>query len=357
MSLAKVSPSSKDERPNDRTTETLGGTHEGGIVAVTRVVLIGLGAIGREVLKALDGIASLQVVGAVDPLFAGRDAGEVAGLPASGVTVVARAEEALRPGAADVALVLTGSGTAEILPIVEVAAAGGIDIVSSCEDLAYAGWETPNLALGIDGLAQSGGITVLGTGVNPGFVMDRLPLQLAGACVRVNSIRVERVVDAAKRRGPLRAKVGADLTPEQFAAGVADRRLGHRGLPESCALLGVGLRLPFDEVRTSIEPVLTSAAAPRAGIAPGRVAGLRQSAIGLRGGREIARLDLEMSVGAPDPHDRIRIDGDPPLDVLIAGGTHGDRGTVGTIINAIPAVIAASPGLKTILDLPLYGVV
>ena len=90
---------------------------------------------------------------------------------------------------------------------------------------------------------------------------------------------------------------------------------------------------------------------------PGRVAGLRQSAVGLRAGREIARLDLEMSVAAPDPHDRIRIDGDPPLDVLIVGGTHGDRGTVGTIINAIPAVVAGAPGLKTVLDLPLYGVV
>jgi 4-hydroxy-tetrahydrodipicolinate reductase len=319
--------------------------------------MIGLGAIGREVLKALDGLASVRLVAAVDPLFVGRDAGEVAGLPAMGIAVLARTEEALVAGAADVALVLTGSGTAEMVSIVEVAAAAGIDVISSCEDLAYAAWATPNLALGIDALAHSGGITVLGTGVNPGFVMDRLPLVLAGACVRVKAIRVERVVDAAKRRGPLRAKVGADLTPEEFAAGVAERRLGHRGLPESCALLGVGLRLPFDEVRSTIDPVLTSAAAPRAGITPGRVAGLRQSAIGLRGGREIARLDLEMSVGAPYPHDRIRIDGDPPLDVLIAGGTHGDRGTVGTIINAIPAVLAATPGLKTILDLPLYGVV
>lgn len=320
-----------------------------------RVAVIGLGAIGREVMKALDGLTSVQVVAVADPAFVGRDAGEVAGLRPSGVPVVASAAEALKLGAADVALVLTVSGTAEMLPIVELAAAARTNVVSSCEDLAYADWATPDVARQIDELAISGGITVLGTGVNPGFVMDRLPLQLAGACVRVNGIRVERVVDAAKRRGPLRAKVGADLTPEEFAAGVAAKRLGHRGLPESCALLGVGLRLPFDEVVSRIEPVIATLESPRAGIAPGRVAGLRQSAVGLRGGREIARLDLEMSVAAPDPHDRIRIDGDPPLDVLIVGGTHGDRGTVGTIINAIPAVVAAAPGLKTVLDLPLYG--
>jgi 4-hydroxy-tetrahydrodipicolinate reductase len=242
-----------------------------------------------------------------------------------------------------------------MVPIVEVAAAAHIHVVSSCEDLAFAEWGTPELARKIDALALAGGIAVLGTGVNPGFVMDRLPLQLAGACVRVNTIRVERVVDAAKRRGPLRAKVGADLTPDQFAAGVAERKLGHRGLPESCALIGRGLRIHFDEIQTSIAPVIATASAPRAGVAPGRVAGLRQSAIGLYAGREVARLDLEMSVCAPDPHDRIQIDGDPPLDVRIAGGTHGDRGTVGTIINAIPALIAATPGLKTVLDLPLYG--
>ena len=321
-----------------------------------RVAVIGLGAIGREVLKALDGLTSVQVVAVADPAFVGRDAGEVAGLRPSGVAVVATAAQALKPGAADVALVLTVSGSAEMLPIVDAAAAARINVVSSCEDLSYADWATPDVARQIDDLAVAGGITVLGTGVNPGFVMDRLPLQIAGACVRVHGIRVERVVDAAKRRGPLRAKVGADLTPAEFEAGVAAKRLGHRGLPESCALLGVGLRLPFDEVVTTIEPVIATAESPRAGIANGRVAGLRQSAVGRRGGREIARLDLEMSVAAPDPHDRIRIDGDPPLDVLIVGGTHGDRGTVGTIINAIPAVVAAAPGLKTVLDLPLYGV-
>jgi len=182
-------------------------------------------------------------------------------------------------------------------------------------------------------------------------VMDRLPLTLAAACVSVARVKVTRIVDAAKRRAPLRAKVGAGLTVEEFHAGVAARRLGHRGFGESCALVGLGLGLPLDDVRTTIEPVV----AERPGVPAGRVAGLRQSAVGVRGGREIVRLDLEMSVGAPDPHDAVVIQGDPPLNVVIRGGTHGDRGTVGTVLSAIAPVIAAPPGLKTILDLALVA--
>jgi 2,4-diaminopentanoate dehydrogenase len=321
---------------------------------LVRVAIVGLGAIGREVLKAVCARPGLLLTGVADPAFAGRDAGEVANPEAGtgaavGVIVSPTASEALV--GADVVLVLTGSGVAEVLPIVEAAAAQGVDVISTCEDLAYADLATAELARRIDACARAAEVSVVGTGVNPGFVMDRLPVTLAAACVHVDRVQVSRVVDAAKRRGPLRAKVGAGMTVDEFRAGVAAGRLGHRGLRESCALIGLGLGWVFDEIRSTIEPVVGA----RPGIAPGRVAGLRQLAVGVRAGDEIVRLDLEMSVGAPDPHDRIVIEGDPPLDVLVRGGTHGDRGTVGAVLSAIPAVIAAPPGLKTILDLTLGG--
>jgi hypothetical protein len=323
--------------------------------APVRVTLVGLGAIGREVLKALLAKSSVRVVAVVDPALVGQDAGVVSEIGPLGLAIAPRLSDALLSAPSDVAVVLTTSGTAEMLPVVEQAAARGVHVVSSCEDLAYAELGTPDLALQIDAVARQGGITVLGTGVNPGFVMDRLPLALVGACVSVRRVNVERVVDAAKRRGPLRAKVGAGLTVGAFEAGVASRKFGHRGLPESCALLGAGLGLRFDEIRSTIGPVVSTDAAPRAGIAIGMVAGLRQSAVGIVAGDALVRLDLEMSVAAPDPHDRIRIDGDPPLDLLLAGGTHGDRGTVGTVLNAILKVLNAPRGLLHVTDLPLFG--
>ena len=326
------------------TTRGTGAVHVRGAV---RVAIVGLGAIGREVLKAVLARPTLELSGVADPAFVGQDAGEVAEVGRLGVKVAPTLSAAL--AGADVALVLTLSGVAELLPIVEAAGAAGVDVVSTCEDLAYADLATPELAQQLDARARAAGITVVGTGVNPGLVMDRLPLTLAAACVRVDRVAVTRVVDAAKRRGPLRAKVGAGMTVEEFEAGVAAKKLGHRGLAESCALVGLGLGFSFDEIRSTIGPVTD----PRPGIEAGRVAGLRQSAIGLSGGRELVRLDLEMSVGAPEPHDRVVIEGDPPLDLLIRGGTHGDRATVGTVLNAIPAVIAAAPGLATVLDLTL----
>jgi 2,4-diaminopentanoate dehydrogenase len=312
-----------------------------------RVAIVGLGAIGREVLKAVRARPSLELVGVADPAFVGQDAGDVAEVGPIGVKVASTLSSAL--SGADVALVLTLSGVAEMVPIVEAAGAAGVDVISTCEDLSYADFASPDLARQIDAHARAAGITVLGTGVNPGLVMDRLPLMLAAACVRVDRVAVTRVVDAAKRRGPLRAKVGAGLTVEEFNAGVGAKKLGHRGLAESCALVGLGLGFSFDEIRSTIGPVTDA----RATIDAGRVAGLRQSAVGIAGGRELVRLDLEMSVGAPEPHDRVVIEGDPPLDLMIRGGTHGDRATVGTVLNAIPAVIAAAPGLATVLDLTL----
>jgi 2,4-diaminopentanoate dehydrogenase len=313
------------------------------------VAVIGLGAIGCEVVKAVRARPGLALVGAADPAFVGRDAGEVAGVGSAGIPVRGTAAEAL--AGASVALVLTGSSVSELVPIVDACAAAGVDLVSTCEDLAYAPLVTPELARRIDEQARDAGITVVGTGVNPGLVMDRLPVTLAAACVRVDRIAVTRIVDAAKRRGPLRAKVGAGLTPEEFQAGVTARRLGHRGLSESCALIGLGMGWSFDEIRATIGPVLEA----REGIAPGRVAGLRQSAVGVVDGRELVRLDLEMSVAAPEPHDRVVIEGDPPLDVIVRGGTHGDRATVGTVLNAIGPTLVASPGLRTVLDLALRG--
>jgi 4-hydroxy-tetrahydrodipicolinate reductase len=306
--------------------------------------------------RALLGRAEAKLVGAADPAHAGADLGELAGLGKSGVVVAGSAGEAYARADGNVALLCTSSHIPAIAPQVEEAVAAGYAVVSTCEELALPERADAAWARRIDELARQRGVGVLGVGVNPGFVMDRLPLALASACVRVERVQVRRVVDAARRRGPLQKKVGAGLAPEEFRAAVAAGRMGHVGLRESVALVARGLKWRLDEVSEQVDCVVATAAQPRAGIQPGRVAGVHQVAHGRAGGQTVITLDLEMSVGAPDPHDWVQLTGDPPLEVLVRGGTHGDRGTIGATLNAIPQVLAGPPGLHTILDLPLFGV-
>jgi 4-hydroxy-tetrahydrodipicolinate reductase len=325
-----------------------------------RVALVGLGPIGVEVGKALAGREGLTLLGAADPApdKAGRPLSELLGGAFPGVAIRGSAAELYREtassrGRADVVLLCTGSRLHAVLPQIEEAIAAGFHIVSTCEELAYPELRHLPMARRVDALARERGVAVLGTGVNPGLVMDRLVLAVASACVRVDAVRVTRVVDAAKRRGPLRAKVGAGMTPQEFAAGVASKKLGHVGLSESAALIALGLGLPIHEITETIEPVIASKETD--GVATGRVLGLHQLALVQAGDEVKVTLDLTMAVGAASPADSIEIDGDPPVRLTVTGGFHGDRATVGTVVNAVPFVVSAAPGLKTVVTLPLFG--
>jgi hypothetical protein len=325
-----------------------------------RVSLVGLGPIGIEVGKALAGRDGIDFAGAADPAEgkAGRPLESLLDGAFAGHTVfpTAAALYARTAGSrkrSDVAVLCTGSRLTAMRAQIEEAIEAGLHIVSTCEELAYPELRHAPLARVIDRKAKAKGVAVLGTGVNPGLVMDRFALAAAGACVRVDSVRVTRVVDASKRRGPLRAKVGAGLTREEFMAGVAARTLGHVGLSESAAIIALGLGLPIHEITETIKPILATEETD--GIAPGRVLGLHQVALVQAGDEVKVVLDLTMAIGAADPSDRIDIEGDPSLHLSAAGGFHGDRSTIGTVVNAIPFIVAAPPGLHNVVTLPLFG--
>jgi hypothetical protein len=335
-------------------------------MAHARVVLVGLGPIGIEVGKALAGRPNVEVIGAADPapdkagkslaeVLGGAGAGAAAGapVPVDATAAALYARSAPSRGKTDVVILCTGSRLESVTPQIEEAIDAGMHIVSTCEELSFP--ELKNSALGrrIDQRAKAKGVAVLGTGVNPGLVMDRLALAAAGACVRVERVKVTRVVDAAKRRGPLRAKVGAGLSREEFAAGVAAKKLGHVGLSESAAMIALGLGLPIHEITETIEPVLATAETD--GIPAGRVLGLHQIALVQAGDEARVVLDLTMAVGVSDPSDTIEVAGDPPVHLRVSGGFHGDRATVGCVINAIPFIVDAPAGLHTVVTLPLFG--
>lgn len=329
------------------------------------VVQVGLGPIGQAVVRRVLQMPGLRLVAAVDPApdKAGRDAGELAGVEPAGVVVQPRLEPPSLAGAA-VALHCTGSHLEAVLDQLLALVEAGLSVVSTCEELAWPWYHHPEPARRLDQAARRAGVTVLGTGVNPGFVMDLLPVVMTGVCTRVERVYARRVVDASRRRGPLQRKIGSGLDPEAFRRQVQEGRLGHVGLPESAALVAAALRWRVDRIDVAVEPLVARRAiqTPYLSVLPGQVQGLRQAAVAWEGGRERVRLELIMALeppALPDPpagagaggFDQVRITGDPPLELVVPGGVFGDTATVAAVTNAIPRVIEAPPGLMSVKDL------
>jgi len=294
---------------------------------MTESIVMGLGPIGVATAHELGQSMVAAVEIAADP-------------PKLDVPVVKTlaAARAKAPGA-KVAVLTTSSRVVDIAPQVEQALAEGLHVVSTCEELSYPALRRPDLAESMDRAARDKGLVVIGVGVNPGFVLDYLPVVTARACVRVERIEAERVVDVTQRRAQLRRKVGEGLDVKEWRALAAKGKMGHVGLGESAALLAVGLGWPPGDIEETLEPALGDGDTARGQI---------QTAVAA-GGR--VALRLEMAANAPGPRDHIRVQGDPPIEVILPGGIQGERGTVATVLHAIRRVTALPPGLRTVLDL------
>jgi 4-hydroxy-tetrahydrodipicolinate reductase len=321
-----------------------------------RVIHYGLGPIGLATARLILTKPNMEIVGAVDIAkeMVGKDLGEILGGKPLGIHVTDNAPRLFSKVPADIVVHTAGSRLKRIMGQLEEILKGGKNLVSSAEELLFATPENADMAARIDGLAKERGVSVLGTGVNPGFVMDALPLTLTGVCHEVREVHIERVVDAGTRRHPLQRKIGAGMTPELFREKVAEKAMGHVGLRESLLLIADRLHFSLDEVRESVEPVIAEKPLKTAyfELKPGDVAGIRNLGEGFKGGKRIVTLDLRMYIGAEDPHDAIRIVGAPDLRMRIEGGVAGDQATAAMLVNSIPAVIAAPPGLVTVKDLP-----
>ena len=324
-----------------------------------RTIHYGVGAIGAEVVRFCLNRPEIEIVGAIDahPSKAGLDLGEAASAGRTlGITVAYEPEPLLKDVYADVVIHSTGSSLTTVYPQVMSIISSEKSVISSCEEMAFPWVRYPEISHKLDRRARETGVRVLGTGVNPGFVMDFLPLVLATTCQQVRSIRVERVVDVASRRMNLQRKVGVGLSLEGFRRGADDGTVGHMGFRESLFMIADSMGWRLDDVTETLEPVVAKRRYKTEyfSVERGFVRGLRQSVRGVSGGREVVRLDLEMSLGAQDPRDVIRIEGTPPVEVRIPGSLPGDQATAAIITNCIPAVVRSrAVGLLSMRDLPV----
>jgi hypothetical protein len=323
-----------------------------------RVMHFGLGPIGAAVVRQVATRPGLRVVGGIDidPAKVGRDLGEVVGLDRKlRVTVTADARAAIKAARPDVVVLCTSSSLKKVWPQIETVLALRVPIVSTTEELAYPTFSQKRLARLVDQTARKAKVAVLGTGVNPGFTMDALPIMLTGVCQQVEAISVQRIQDARSRRLPFQQKIGCGLTREQFQARVADGSVRHVGLTESIAMIADAMSWRLDRVTDEIAPKIAGAAiaSPFLTVAKGLVSGLMQDGVGYVKGQPIIRLHMEAYLGAPESFDSVDVTGTPSLAMKIAGGVHGDVATASIAVNSIPKVIAAPPGLHTMRSLPI----
>jgi hypothetical protein len=324
-----------------------------------RVVLYGLGPIGAGIARVVASRTDMQIVGGidVDPPKGGVDVGEVIGLDRSlDVSVSADAAATLRTTRPDVAIHATGSYLAQVAPQLRQILQAGVSVVSTCEELSFPLEASSELAKELDRLAQAHDVALLGTGINPGFAMDTLPLALSAVSQQIESVRVLRIQDAAQRRVPLQKKVGAGLSVAEFNARVEAGTVRHIGLPESVHALAGGLHWKVDRIDDQIEPVVAerdtrSSEGPE--IPKGFVLGVRQVTTGVVDDQAKIVLELQMYIGAPEPHDHIVVEGVPRIDVSVNEGTHGDLATAAILVNAIASLLRVEPGLRVMADLPL----
>jgi 4-hydroxy-tetrahydrodipicolinate reductase len=268
---------------------------------------------------------------------------------------------AIKKARPDVVVLCTHSSLQAVTPQIETVLRLRVPIVSTTEELAYPYRTHRSLARKIDALARKAKVAIVGTGVNPGFVMDALPIMLTGVCERVDAVRIDRVQDAGVRRLPFQQKIGAGLTVAQFEELVAAGTVRHVGLTESIAMIADALGWRMRKITDTIEPKVAEVrvASDYLTVKAGLVCGLVQDGIGYREDSTPAiTLHMEAYLGAPESYDAVTIAGHPNLTSRVEGGFHGDLATASIAVNTIPKILTAPPGLRTMRDMALpsfYG--
>lgn len=322
---------------------------------MTKILQVGIGPLGKKTVHfAIE--RGFKVIGAVDPSpeLVGKDLGEICGLKRLGIKIESSIQAALKNKKADIAVVTTVSSLAKLEAVVTEIAKNGLSIVSTCEELSFP-WKTQSVrAKKIDKICKKYKVSLLGTGVNPGYLMDYLPTILTAVSKKVESIQVWRVQNASTRRIPFQQKIGAGLTLSEFKKKQKAGTLRHVGLPESVDFIAARMGWKLTKKTESLKPVIAQheILTGYTPITAGRVCGVEQIGRGYIGQHEVITLNFRAAVGEARSFDTIHIKGEPTIHSTIEGGINGDIATCAITLNAIHSVLRARPGLMTMSDIP-----
>lgn len=331
-----------------------------------RVIQYGLGAMGSGMVRMMLHKADVEIVGAISASgrSVGMDLGRAVGMDEQlGVVVSGNPEQVLKEVEADVVLHATSSTMVELFEQIGPALKHGKNVVTIAEEACFPWKRNRVIAEKLDALARESGVTLLGTGVNPGFMMDFLPLSFSGLMQRVRAVRIRRVVDFSRYGLSVWKHIGAGLTPEEFQAGCERGEVVlHVGLPETVELTASALGWELDRVSEARKPLISRSVRVAGGgrIEPGQVTGFEQVACGWRGGQVVIEQCLVGIIGPSVEEDGVEVgtdvwlEGESGAHVHVGGqlAMEGGMATYAHAVNAIPHVVAARPGYLTVVDLP-----
>ena len=315
-----------------------------------KVIQMGLGTVGKAAVRSLAGKKGLDIVGALDldKNKIGKDLGEVAGIGKKlGIIVTDDADSLFAEAHADVVIHIACTYLHEAYPQIAKPVQQGMNVISATEALGNPYVSDPGLAAKLEKLTRKHGVTVLGSGLSPGFTSDYLILALTAACSELHKITYKRISDvSAYLGGTVGRHFGLGLPPDEFNMGVEEGEIiGHIGFVEGVQTIADCLGWQLDEIKRSVQPVHDD---------KGQFVSTKTNVKGIRDGELKIEMDLDTFV---DPEtetmDRIIIDGWPPIDMVIKPVIPSVPATANALVNAIPHVINAEPGLMTPGDLPL----
>jgi len=320
------------------------------------VIHFGLGPIGQQIGRTVANEPRLISVGAVDinPELQKLTLKQVCDADLPDLPIVPSLAQVDAPQGA-VVLQATVSKLEQARDQLMEAIARGYNVVSTCEELVWPWEDHPDLARELDEAARKAGVTLLGVGINPGMIMDTLPVLVSRITTGIESVHVARFVDVLERRIPLQEKNGLGKDPAWVQEQLDKGAIGHVGLRDSLFMLAAGLGWELDVVAVESKPIVATEPIESGlgWIEPGQCIGIRQEAQGLIAGEPRITMELVMEAGVEGgSRDETFITGDQTLHLKLTG-VHGDKATAALIVNQALHVPAMPAGLQTMLSAPL----
>jgi 4-hydroxy-tetrahydrodipicolinate reductase len=324
-----------------------------------KVIQIGLGPMGRIITNLLLKRRNIDLIGVVeiDPELIGKKLNRILEIEhENNIVIESSLDLILSNKKADIVIIATSSFIEKVSPIIINVVKFGCHVISICEELSYPFKDFPKISQELDALAKSNNVTIIGTGINPGYLMDLLPIVISAPCQSIMSIKVTRLMNSAKRRQSFQEKIGTGLSVEEFHKKIRNKKItGHVGLTQSIQMILTALGLDYDEVlELPPKEIITEKNFMTSYgklIPQGYVCGLKSKAIAKKENQKIIVLDFIAYAGEHEEYDSIKINGIPNINQKIVGGVHGDLGTSAIVVNLIPKVIDARPGLLTMKDI------